>query len=85
MVLLKLDVVLREAPAHPTAHLARGQARLKTGDAGGARDDLEQQTRLAPDSAHAWLLLAEARRALGDEEGARQAQARGRAPTAGAR
>jgi predicted Zn-dependent protease len=79
-----LDVVLREDPAHPTAHLVRGQARLKTSDPRGARDDLEQQTGSAPGSAHAWLLLAEARRALGDEAGAREAQARARS-TGGAR
>jgi predicted Zn-dependent protease len=79
-----LDVVLREDPAHPSAHLVRGQARLKTSDPRGARDDLEHQTRSAPGSTHAWLLLAEARRALGDEAGAREAQARART-TGGAR
>src|SRR6185436_3162680 len=71
-----LDVILRDDPAHAAAHLVRGQARLKTGDPRGAREDLEQQAKLSPDSRPAWLLLAEARRALGDEEGARQAQAR---------
>ena len=78
-----LDVILRDDPAHATAHLVRGQARLKTNDPRGASADLEAQTRLAPQSGPAWLLLAEARRALGDEEGARQARAR--AATAGAR
>jgi serine/threonine-protein kinase len=77
-----LDVVLREAPAHPTAHLARGQARLKTGDPRGAAADLEQQVKVAPDSAPTWRLLAEARLALGDSEGAQQARARA---TGGAR
>jgi tetratricopeptide (TPR) repeat protein len=77
-----LDVVLREDPAHPAARLVRGQARLKTGDPRGAAADLEEQTKRAPASAHAWLLLAEARKALGDEAGAREAQARA---TGGAR
>jgi tetratricopeptide (TPR) repeat protein len=81
-----LDVVLRDDPAHATAHLVRGQARLKTKDPRGASDDLEQQTKVAPQHAATWLLLAQARHELGDDEGARQAQARARQlPTGGAR
>jgi cytochrome c-type biogenesis protein CcmH/NrfG/predicted Ser/Thr protein kinase len=80
-----LDSVLQEVPRHATAHLVRGQARLKNNDPQGARSDLEQQTRIAPGDPAAWLLLAQARRALGDEAGAREAQARAARPTEGAR
>lgn len=47
------------------------------GDAQAALELLEQYTRQRPDAEVGWLMLSDVRRALGDEEGARIAYARG--------
>jgi tetratricopeptide (TPR) repeat protein len=79
-----LDGVLADEPRHPRARLLRGQVRLDVADARGAAADLEEQTRLDPGSVPAWRLLARARQALSDPEGAAQAEARARALAGGA-
>ena len=59
------DAVLAKDPLHPRAHLARGQARVMSGDYAGALDDLEQATLRHPADGDAWLLLGQARVATG--------------------
>ena len=71
-----LDAVLARDAAHPTARVARAQARLVTGDAAGAVADLRAQTDRSPDQGPAWALFAEALARSGNREGARSAACR---------
>jgi len=77
--LAAFDKVLEEYPLHPRAHLARGQARLVTGDVSGALDDLEQATLRDPKDGDAWMLLGQARVASGARKTAVEAFCKARA------
>jgi serine/threonine-protein kinase len=71
-----LDAVLARDATHPTARIARAQARLVTGDATGAAADLRAQTERHPDQGNAWALFAEALARSGNAAGARSAACR---------
>ena len=71
-----LDAVLAHDATHPTARVARAQARLVTGDVAGAVADLRAQTDRRPDQGSAWALFAEALARSGNREGARTAACR---------
>ena len=68
-----LDRALAEQPGYPAALAAKGKVALSRGDAAAAVGWLEQAWRRAPLPETAWL-LADARRARGDEAGARKAE-----------
>jgi predicted Zn-dependent protease len=57
-------------PAYPSARLTLGRALLDSGDATGARAELESALRDAPDNIQASRHLAQAREQLGDLKGA---------------
>jgi tetratricopeptide (TPR) repeat protein len=57
-------------PAYPSARLTLGRALLDSGDAAGARVELEGALRDAPDNIQASRYLAQAREQLGDLAGA---------------
>ena len=59
-------------PAYPSARLTLGRALLDSGDAAGARAELESALRDAPDNILASRYLAQAREQLGDLKGARR-------------
>ena len=69
----------RAAPDSVEAALAAGRNALADGDPETAAQALERAAALAPEAAAAWSFLAQARRRLGDAEGARRALARARA------
>ena len=57
-------------PAYPSARLTLGRALLDSGDATGARAELDSAARDAPDNIQASRYLAQAREQLGDLKGA---------------
>ncbi len=59
-------------PVYPSARLTLGRALLDSGDGAGARQELEQALRQAPDNILASRFLAQALEALGDFEAALQ-------------
>jgi tetratricopeptide (TPR) repeat protein len=67
-----LDHALAEVPGYPAALAAKGKVALSRGDGRGAQGWLERAFRAAPLPETAWL-LGDARRAQGDEAGAREA------------
>jgi serine/threonine-protein kinase len=71
-----LDAVVSRDATHPTARIARAQARLMTGNVAGAVEDLRAQTQHRPEQGNAWALLAEALARSGDAAGARAAACR---------
>jgi len=70
------DAALAFAPTDPLVWLGRGGVLLTTGESVAAQDDLERAVVLSPRLAVGWANLAIARRVLGDEGGAEQAQTR---------
>jgi tetratricopeptide (TPR) repeat protein len=64
---------IRENPREPLPRLGLGQLLLEAKQYGQARAVLEELARLAPDFAHGWFHLGEARRMLSDMPGAEQA------------
>lgn len=61
---------LEKHPVYPSALLTLGRALLDSGDSAGARQELEQALRQAPDNILASRFLAQALEAQGDLEGA---------------
>jgi tetratricopeptide (TPR) repeat protein len=70
-----LDRALALMPDYPAALAGKGRVALSRGEAAAAERWLERAWRLAPLSETAWL-LGDARRARGDEAGAREADER---------
>ncbi|HVS10337.1 MAG TPA: tetratricopeptide repeat protein [Planctomycetota bacterium] len=64
---------IREKPREPLPRLGLGQLLLEAKQYGQARAVLEELVKLAPDFAHGWFHLGEARRMLDDMPGAEQA------------
>lgn len=70
------DAALALAPTDPLVWLGKGGVLLTTGETVAAQDALERAVVLSPRLAVGWANLAIARRVLGDDGGAEQAQAR---------
>jgi len=80
--LLLLLAVCAGAFAQPTDRVQAGIAAFNKGDLAGAQENLEEATRLAPDDANAWLLLAQIYAKRKNQAAAREAA--GKAETLGA-